>query len=120
MIHCRNRDRESRGFSMWCAVLQNFCDAMNLFTTSSFRKIFKRVPPHLLCGIFCASIVFSSLAACGNLTGPGIEPPLHTTERTAKVNSIPEPEETVRGKEDPPQVTLQIGGAMHSARLRPT
>jgi hypothetical protein len=93
---------------------------MNVFTTSFLRKIHKRVPPHLLYGVLCSVFVFSSLAACGSLTGPGIEPPEHTKERTAKVNSVPDPAETVRGKEDPPQVTLQIGGAMHSTRLRPT
>ncbi len=52
--------------------------------------------------------------------GPDAIAPERVKERSSKITPAPEPEETVRGKDDPPVVTLQIGGALHASRLRPT
>jgi hypothetical protein len=61
--------------------------------------------------------VFLLITAC---TGPGIEKPNLVKERNVQVDNIPDPEVTVRGKDDPPVVTLQLGSALKPVRLRPS
>jgi hypothetical protein len=61
--------------------------------------------------------IFLLITAC---TGPDIERPKLVKERNVQVDNIPDAEVTVRGKDDPPIVTLQLGGALRPSRLRPS
>ncbi|MBI3419572.1 MAG: hypothetical protein HY053_05525 [Proteobacteria bacterium] len=90
---------------------------MNLFLSTAKTGL-KSQSRRLARTLFSGLLFFSLLSAC-TFTGSDIESPQLTPERTAKVNKVPEPVETVRGKEDPPVVTLQLGGALRTARLRP-
>lgn len=56
---------------------------------------------------------------CGSITGPDIEGGTRLKERDPKVAQMPSAEETVRGKDDPPIVTLQLGKALKQNTLRP-
>ncbi|HVY12730.1 MAG TPA: hypothetical protein VHB73_04115, partial [Alphaproteobacteria bacterium] len=69
--------------------------------------------------LLCGGLVFTLLSAC-SFTGPDIEKPKIENNLPAKVEKVPGMEETVRGKNDPPIVTLQLGSALHSKRLRPS
>jgi hypothetical protein len=61
--------------------------------------------------------IFLLITAC---TGPDIERPKLVKERNVQVDDIPDAEVTVRGKDDPPIVTLQLGSALRPVRLRPS
>jgi hypothetical protein len=63
--------------------------------------------------------LFFSLASC-SLPGPDIDTPELMNERSPKATNVPTPEETVRGREEPPMVTLQLGKSMRQTNLRPS
>ncbi len=67
----------------------------------------------------CALLLCGFLCGC-TYTGPGIDPPEYVRERKVKIDDIPGRKETVRGTEDPPIVTLQLGSALKPQRLRAT
>jgi Flp pilus assembly secretin CpaC len=91
---------------------------MKQFSTSALQgnaRAFLRAAAH---GSRLTSAFLFSLLLTGGCTGGGIETgtPL---ERTIKVDNGPAREETVRGTEDPPIVTLQLGKALRQNNLRP-
>ena len=60
---------------------------------------------------------FALLFALSGCMGWDVSPAKPTTGRNPQVAEIPSQDETVRGDEDPPIVTLELGAALHEHRL---
>lgn len=67
-----------------------------------------------------AGFLFALMLSACTLTGPGIDSPDNMNERDPKVSNAPSPQETVRGADDPPIVTLQLGKSLQQNNLKPT
>lgn len=78
--------------------------------------------PHLskASALAAAALVFFLTSGCDTLTGQGINHAQTLKERNPKVQDAPSDEETVRGKDDPPVVTLQMGKSLRPNNLRPS
>jgi hypothetical protein len=112
------QDSESPAFGVirvrilgcWRAMNSQFSTGL---TANRERKFF-RVLRSFACGLF-----FCALVAC-SFTGPDIDKPVLAKDKNVKLDRIPDMKETVRGEEDPPLVTLQLGRKLQATRLRPS
>lgn len=69
--------------------------------------------------LFAGMALALVLASC-TLTGPDVDKPDLMNERDPRVSNAPGPQETVRGTDDPPVVTLQLGKSLQQNNLKPT
>ncbi len=63
---------------------------------------------------FASLMFFLGVAGCSGFDTPTATP---TTGRNPTVAEVPSADETVRGEDDPPIVTLELGSALHEHRL---
>ncbi|MFA6280676.1 MAG: hypothetical protein WC612_07830 [Bdellovibrionales bacterium] len=68
-------------------------------------------------GFFFLPVLLAILLGCTDVDVPKAK---STTGRLPTVAEVPDPEETVRGAEDPPIVTLHLGSRLHERRLSRT
>jgi len=68
-------------------------------------------------GLIMTVAVAALLVGCTDVNVEGAKP---ATGRLPTVAELPDPDETIRGQDDPPVVTLEIGSRLHERRLSRT
>ena len=68
-------------------------------------------------GFLSHVIILATLLALNGCMGWDVPPAKSTTGRNPTVAEVPSEKESVRGEDDPPIVTLELGSALHEHRL---
>jgi hypothetical protein len=81
------------------------------------KTITARKTTHALWFALNLGILISALGLLSACSGAGIPDAKPTTGRVPTVAEVPSADETVRGEDDPPIVTLELGSALHARHL---